>query len=54
MFLIDSRDTRLADEQDQLKKDAWPHRKRRSLVAWLRRHACRCHIETAPQAHRGA
>ena len=56
MFLIDSRDTLsfAGEHPDRLRKDATPERTRRSPVAWLRRHACRCRIETAPPAHRPA
>jgi hypothetical protein len=60
MFLIDSRDTlsfacehalRLRDDAalDLTRRAAW---KNGSLVPWLRRHACRCQIDTAPLAHR--
>jgi hypothetical protein len=60
MFLIDSRDTlsfarehaaRLKDDVASARRMSW---RRRSLAPWLRRHACRCKIETAPLAHRSA
>ena len=62
MFVIDSRDTlsfarehavRLKDDaaSDLNSRASW---KRRSLVPWLRRHACRCNIDTAPLAHHSA
>jgi hypothetical protein len=62
MFVIDSRDTlsfarehagRLKDDaaSDRTRRASW---KRHSLVAWLRRHACRCNIEAAPLAHHSA
>jgi hypothetical protein len=62
MSVIDSRDTLDFAHQHavRLKADAASDRnrraswKRRSLVRWLRRHACRCHIDTAPAAHHSA
>jgi hypothetical protein len=62
MFVIDSRDTlsfarehvaRLkgAEASDLKHRVSW---KQRSRVSWLRRHACRCNIETAPLAHHSA
>jgi hypothetical protein len=62
MFVIDSLDTlsfarehavRLTDDaaSDRSRRTSW---KRRSLVVWLRRHACRCTIDTAPLAHHSA
>ncbi len=62
MFVIDSRDTlsfarehaaRLKDDaaSDRSGRTTW---KRHSLVAWLRRHACRCTIDTAPLAQHSA
>jgi hypothetical protein len=62
MFFIDSRDSlSLAREQvARLRGDAehdmsWlAASKRRSLVPWLRRHACRCRVDAAPLAHRPA
>jgi hypothetical protein len=56
MFVIDSRDTlSFARERAvRLRADAAPRRTRRSPIAWLRSHACRCHVETAPLAHRPA
>jgi hypothetical protein len=56
MFIIDPRDTLsfAREHADLLRRDMQPGRRRRSPVAWLRRHACRCRIETAPLAHRPA
>jgi hypothetical protein len=56
MYVIDSRDTiNFAREHaKRLREDAAPDRKRRSPVAWLRRHTCRCKVEAAPLAHRPA
>jgi hypothetical protein len=62
MFRIDSRETlRFAREHarrlhgdvlsNRAQRASW---KRRSLVPWFRRHACRCHIDPAPLAHRAA
>ena len=60
MNLIDSRDTlsfarehasRLRDHAALTRRATG---KRRSPVQWLRRHACRCQIDTAPLAHRPA
>jgi len=60
MYLIDSRDTlsfarehasRLRDDTALVRRAPG---KRRSLVQWIRRHACRCPIDTAPLAHRPA
>jgi len=60
MFVIDSRDTlsfarehaaRLRDDAASGRRRSW---KRHSPVLWLRRHACRCQIETAPLAHHSA
>jgi hypothetical protein len=62
MFFIDSRDSlSLARERiARLRGDAEPDltwhaaSKRRSLVPWFWRHACRCRIDAAPLAHRPA
>jgi hypothetical protein len=62
MFFVDSHDSlSLAHEQvARLRGDAEPDltwhaaSKRRSLVSWFRRHACRCRIDAAPLAHRPA
>ena len=62
MFVIDARDTlSFAHEQAvRLKDDAASDRnrrawwKRRSPVPWLRRHSCRCKIDTAPLARHSA
>jgi len=61
MFAIDSRDTlHFAREHAVRLNDVASHRKRRaswkrrSLVAWLRRHVCRFNIDTAPVAHHPA
>jgi hypothetical protein len=62
MFFSDSRDSlSLAREQAaRLWGDAEPDltwhaaSKRRSLVPWFRRHACRFRIDAAPLAHRPA
>jgi len=62
MLVIDSRDTlSFARERAvRLKDDASPDLgrraswKQRSLVLWLRRHACCCNIDTAPLAHHSA
>jgi len=59
MFLIDARDTlAFAKEQaSRLRDEAAAdrsRRSRRSLVHWLRRHACHRRIETTPLAHRPA
>ena len=60
MYLIDSRDTlsfarehasRLRDDNALIRRAAG---KRRFRVQWIRRHACRCQIDTAPLAHRPA
>jgi hypothetical protein len=57
MFLIDARDTLVfAKEQasrlrDEAAADRTRH-SRRSLVHWLRRHACHCRVDAAPLAHR--
>ena len=62
MLVIDSRDTlsfarehavRLKDDagSDLERRAPW---QRRSLVPWLRRHACRGNIDTAPLAHHSA
>ena len=60
MFFIDSRDSlSLAREHTaRLRGDAEPEltwhaaSKRRPIVPWLRRHACRWRIDAAPLAHR--
>ena len=58
MFVIDSRDTlsfareharRLGDDAAGAQT-----RKRRSLVTWLRRHACRCRVDRTPLVQRPA
>lgn len=60
MFVIDSRDTlSFARERAvRLKYDAAPDLGRRASwkrrSPWLRRHACRCSIDTAPLAHHSA
>jgi hypothetical protein len=62
MFFVDLRDSlSLAREHAaRLRGDAEPDltwnaaSKRRSLVRWFRRHACRCRIDAAPLAHRPA
>jgi len=56
MFVIDSRDTLsfARERAERLRTDAAPRGKKRSPVAWLRRHACRCKIESAPLAHHSA
>ena len=62
MFFIDSRDSLSSARKHaaRLRGDAEPDltwhaaSKRRSLVPWLRRHACRCRIDAAPLAHRPA
>ena len=60
MYVIDSRDilsfarehaARLKDDVPADRHMSW---KRRSLAPWLRRHVCRCQIETAPLAHHSA
>ena len=60
MYVIDSLDTlsfarehaaRLEDEVSPHRSTLW---RRPSLATWLRRHVCRCNIETAPLAHRSA
>ena len=62
MFFIDPRDSLsfAREHAGRLRGDAEPHLtwhaapRRRSLVPWLRRHACRCRIDVAPLAHRPA
>ena len=62
MLVIDSRDTlNFAREHAvRLKDDAASDLERRAsskrsrLVLWLRRHACRCDIDTAPLVHHSA
>jgi hypothetical protein len=60
MFVIDSRDAlsfarehaaRLEADARSARRSSW---KRRSIAPWLRRHACRCRIETAPLAYHSA
>jgi hypothetical protein len=62
MFFIDSRDTLsfAREHAARIRGDAEPDlighaaSKHRSLVHWLRWHACRCRIDAAPLAHRPA
>jgi hypothetical protein len=60
MYVIDSRDTlsfareHAAWLKDEVSPDRRAPSRQRSLATWLRRHACRCKIETAPLAHRSA
>jgi hypothetical protein len=60
MYVIDSRDTLsfAREHAARLKDDApWDQgisARRRTLATWLRRHGCRCKIETAPLAHHSA
>ena len=61
MYLIDSRDTLsfAREHASRLRDDAALTRARSREAAlaraqWLRRHACRCQIDTAPLAHRPA
>jgi hypothetical protein len=60
MYVIDSRDTlsfarehaaRLKDDVSSDPRRSW---RRHPLAPWLRRHVCRCKIETAPLAHHSA
>jgi hypothetical protein len=60
MYVIDSRDTlsfareHAAHLKDEVSPDRSTLWRQRSLATWLRRHACRREIETAPLAHRAA